>query len=888
MATVGESMMLQPGQSMTFTIAGNMASDLTNYAGQVAALQVTGIQTTSTVSGSLPISGANQTINNSLAVGTATMERSSFDPNAGLTKNIGDTAVKFSGIRLTAGAAEDVRLFSIRWRLNGSASASDISNVMTVVEGTSYPTVLSADGRYYTTTIAGGVLMTKGNSLDVYVQGDVTGSNSNSRIIELDIDRASDIYVVGQTYGYGITPTASYNGSTPSTASAHGSGFYGSGSTNAQPFFQGSTVLVQGSSVTTVARATEVPSQNIAINVSNQPLGGFVADIKGEALTVQTMAINIYGTATSSSGQLTNVTLVDDAGVVVAGPVDAVNTLVTFNNSITLKSGRHVYTIKGKVATGVPNGATYAASINTANWTGVTGQTTGNTVVVPAASFSLNTMTVRGATLNISAAAQPAAQTIVAGGSAVLLANIQLDASQSGEDIRVNQLPINFSSNTGVSSCQLWNGSSAVNTGSNVPSSISAGQNTFTFDNSLTIAKGTVVTLGVKCNLSSLASGAYTTGVTTVGGTFSATGVQSGNSLTQGTNLTISISNSGTQTVGNSSLVVTTSPSSPSYAFAAGASTGVTIGAFQLRGTSEDMTLTELGLQGSATSSADFIQVTIWNGATQVGTATFTSGSTIATSTLSTPVNLPKDTYVTLTIKANVANVGVGQSGGSGDLLTVNFSGAKATGNNSGLTIYATGSTSVAGVRLERTYPTVALVSLGSTGAADGKLIRFSVTANAAGSVGVEQFAFSIASSTGVTVNNILLYAYTDSGFSTPVSSAASGQLNSTATTASASTKITTDNVTGGVLQIPAGQTYYFELRASVAGVQTGSSITTTLLGDSSSAYIRGTAAALNSARNFVWTPNSTTTTPTTGVDFTSGYGIPGLPAAGLSQTRNQ
>jgi hypothetical protein len=191
-------------------------------------------------------------------------------------------------------------------------------------------------------------------------------------------------------------------------------------------------------------------------------------------------------------------------------------------------------------------------------------------------------------------------------------------------------------------------------------------------------------------------------------------------------------------------------------------------------------------------------------------------------------------------------------------------------------------------VRLERTYPTVALVSLGSTGAADGKLIRFSVTANAAGSVGVEQFAFSIASSTGVTVNNILLYAYTDSGFSTPVSSAASGQLNSTATTASASTKITTDNVTGGVLQIPAGQTYYFELRASVAGVQTGSSITTTLLGDSSSAYIRGTAAALNSARNFVWTPNSTTTTPTTGVDFTSGYGIPGLPAAGLSQTRNQ
>ncbi len=886
MATIGETMTLQAGQSMTFTVAGNMATPLTSYAGQVAALQVTAIQTSSTISGSLPISGANQTINSSLAIGTATVMTSSFDPDSNQTKNIGDTAVKFSGVRITAGSAEDVRLFSVRWRLNGSASSGDISNVMTVINGTSYPTVLSADGRYYTTTVSGGVLMTKGNSADVYVQGDITGTNSNSRVIEFDIDRQSDIYIVGQTYGYGITPTASETLTAAATGN-HGSTFVGSGSVSSQPFFQGSTVNVIGSSVTTIARATEVPAANIAINVPGQVLGGFVADIKGEALTIQTLSVYAVGVATGTTNQLTNVTLVNDAGVVVAGPVDASAGLITFNNSITLSSGRHVYTIKGTVPTGTSNGGTFTLNTTPSGWTGVTGQTTGNTVTISQGNFTMNTMTVRGARLNITAAAQPAAQTIVAGGSAVLLANIQLDASQSGEDIRMNQLPVNFTNVTGASSCQLWNGSTAINTGSNTVNPAGTGITNFTFDNSLTIPKGTVVTLSLKCNLSSSATGTYITGVITSGTqTYTATGVQSGNSLTNNTTLTATTSNSGTQTIGTSSLAVTTSPSSPSYAYASGGTTNVTIGALQLRASGEDQTLTELGLVGSASIDSDVLQATIWNGATQVGTVTFVSGTTAATSTLSTPVALAKDTDVTLTIKVNVANVGVGQSGTPGDLVQVNFQGAKSTGVNSGNTIYATGSSSVAGVRIERSYPTLALVSLGSTGAADGKLIRFSVTANAAGTIGVEQFAFSIASSTGVTVNNIILYAYTDSGFSSPVSSAASGQLNATGMFASGSVKITTDNVTGGVLQVPAGQTYYFELRATVAGIQTGSSITTTLLGDS--AYQRAATSTLNSARNFVWSPNSTTTTSFAGSDFSSGFGVPGLPASGLTQTRNQ
>ncbi len=172
--------------------------------------------------------------------------------------------------------------------------------------------------------------------------------------------------------------------------------------------------------------------------------------------------------------------------------------------------------------------------------------------------------------------------------------------------------------------------------------------------------------------------------------------------MTNNSNLTASTGNSGTQTVavGGGTLVASTDASSPSYAIVSGGTTGVTVGAMKFRASSEDMTLTDLGLTGSSGISSDVSSARIYQGATQVGTVTFTSAGLIATSTLSTAVSLPKDTDVTLTIKADFANI-TGQSGGvsnAGDLVTIVFSSARATGNNSGNTIYATGSTAVAGV----------------------------------------------------------------------------------------------------------------------------------------------------------------------------------------------
>lgn len=906
-AMVGEPFVVKAGTSMTVTVAGNMNSSLSSYAGQVAGLNVVAVNTSASVSGSLPIMGAQHTVNASLTLGTAQLAVSSFDPNSSQTKEIGTTGYKFAGIRVTAGSAEQVRLWSVRWNQTGSASANDLANVKVYVDGTAYDTTVSADGKYFQALFSGGILLDKGLSKDVYIQGDIVGTGAAGRTVKFDIYRNTDVYVSGVTYGYGITPSPVSTGSASNSTSEF---------TTGTPFFDGSLVTVSAGSVTTIQKATSVAAQNIAVNVPNQVLGGFTTDIKGEPISVQSTVFwfNYNSGVSASSNLLTSVSLVDSNGAVVAGPVDAVNVggvaqKVTFTDTLTLPIGAKTYTLKGKIPSTVTNGTTVTASTTpSSDWTNITGQTTGNTISLSGNGvFTMNTMTVKAAALAISVSATPAAQSIVAGGQ-VTFSNYQLDASQAGEDVRFSSMPLKLTfggsavANT-LNSCQLWDGATALNTGSNVvnpASSVTTGSDvTFTFDQSLTVSKGTVKTLTLKCNVSSSAvsGNTFNWGIQ-ASPSITVTGVTSSNDVTE--SVTASVGQ--VMTVAAGSLTVTTDTSSPSYALAAAGSTGNVAGVFKFRANNEGVNLSKLGLKltNTASSSAsDLVQVTIWDGATQVGTAVFTGTNTVATSSFATPVALPKDADKTLTVKVDLAAIGTSQPGVQGHLIAVDLNGSDTTGTEgtgtlSGNTINlatsgSSGSTAVAGVRMFKSLPTFALDTLSSSGIGDGKLMRFKVTANAAGNIGLNQFKFTIASSTITGVTAVNLYGYTDSGYSTGISGFTSGQISSSNVSPASGGAVTI--TPASVVNIPAGTTYYFELRGTVAGVQTGSSVSTTLLGDSSYASLAsfmGTSAAVVSASgNLVWSPNATTTSLATHVDWTNGYGVVGLPSSGLIQTRS-
>lgn len=901
-AMVGEPFVVKAGTSKTVTVAGNMASSLSSYAGQVAGLNVVAVNTSASVSGSLPISGAQHTINASLTLGTASMAVSSYDPNGSQTKEIGTTNYKFSGVRVTAGSGEQTRLWSIRWNQTGSASSQDLANVKVYVDGTSYDTTVSADGKYYSASFSGGILIDKGMSKEVYIQGDIVGTGSAGRTVKFDIYKTTDIYVSGVTYGYGITPTAGTTGSASDSTSEF---------TTGTPFFDGSKVTVSAGSVTAVQKASSVPAANIAVNVANQVLGGFTTDIKGEPISVQSMAFTVATSSGSGYGLLTSVTIVDSNGAVVAGPIDAsgAGTTLTFTDSVTFPVGVKTYTIKGKVASTIGSGTVYTLSSNpSTGWSNITGQTTGNTITLSNGSFSMNAMTVKTAALAISVSSQPSARNVIAGVQGFEFARYVLDAGQSGEDVKLSNfkalLALGTITASQLSNCNLYDGSTNLTDGTSI--TLAAGDNTFTFNNGgFIVPKGTAKTISMKCNLSTGAtSGTVAWGLTDNSSSYtSATGYPS--NLTVSETMSASAGQTMTATTGGSYTV--TADSALLYKVAQAGSTGVELARFRFTaGSAEAIDLKQIALvlgNTASNSPADLMEtkVTLWNGATQVGTAQFGgSNPDHATSTLTSNVRIAAGESVVITVKGDLSAQNANE-GTPGAFLTVNYNGdnngndgnyAMGVDSQAKISGSTTGAVSSNGLRIFRTVPTVAVTSNGGTLVAGGDLYKFTVTNPNNRDVVFQKFSFSIATSGSASINSFTLYG-NEVAFNTATSTSASETLLEIVGTGTSQAQI-----------VPANSTKTYVLRASTVtnpSTTVVDSITLALLADTSYpsiANLMGTVASVEAGSgnqdNIIWSPFSTTTPEATvasqsNLDWTNGYGMPGFPsnAAFTVQTWN-
>ena len=170
-------------------------------------------------------------------------------------------------------------------------------------------------------------------------------------------------------------------------------------------------------------------------------------------------------------------------------------------------------------------------------------------------------------------------------------------------------------------------------------------------------------------------------------------------------------------------------------------------------------------------------------------------------------------------------------------------------------------------------------------GGSDGNLIRFTVTADSHGSLGVNQFVFKISTSTTVSASSLNLYAYSDSSYSTPASGTSGGVAGST----SAVNQTFATSTMSTPIQVSAGQTIYFQLRAgTVTPGDVTYNINTTLLGDATFAGMSQAATLTSGGSHMIWSPNATGTAVTTDNDWTNGTGLSGLPSVGISQNRTQ
>ncbi len=943
-ASLTGSFVVKAGQTRTMSLAGNAETSSNSLAGQVPYLKLVSV-TSNASAVDMPasgITGTGHTVNESLTIGTVTMQRGSLDPGASATKKVGTTDYAFSSVKVTVGSAEKVYLKFIKWNQTGSAASGDLANLKTYVDGTAYDMLLSTDGKYYLATFGDnngkGILIDKGFSKEATVKGDLVGGSG--RTVDFDLAKRVDVGLVGENYGFGITP--------PQTGASDPTDDSANFSSTEDPWYDAAQVTIDTGSITASAAAS-LTAQNIAVNLANQPLGAFDIEVKGEEISVGRMIFHINTTGTGHPGQITNITLVDSDGAVVAGPADGSRVVggdgtVTFTDTINFKVGKKTYTLKGKLATNfVSNDTVQASTTPSSNWTTVTGLTTSNSITPsPTSAITSSVMTVKAGALAVSVSSVPIAQTIIAGAQNFLFANYILNATASGEDVRLTNMRLSLNAGgasaaaTHVTGCILYDGATAV-TSSKDPSS-AASTTAFTFSNNgYTVPKGTSKTLALKCNLSTSASGQYHWGLDgTQANSTNWTGVSgltSGQTIAQ----TVTDNTGPIMTSASGGSLAVSIPNNPPYAIVGAGQTGVVLARIRYSATNEPIDLRQVALvMGRAASNTvtDLVgsKVTLWTTeGVQIAEAQFDESTDRATSSpiASGAFTIPRDGYKELVVKGDIAGISAsGPLTKSGDYLTVNYDGNNRTapaGNygvgtqsnvNGASGINGSAAANSSGVRIMRAYPNVAVNTSGLSttinNGGDQKLYRYSVTASN-GDVHLYKMRFAISSSSLMATTSLYsLYAYTDSGFANlDTAFSATGLINAgqcfngSVTTSAGPRQVavfpdkTGCNTATTTYVVPSGVTRYFELRATaanVSGVTTSKdSISVNLEGDSAYPVPSGNASGNMNAATiadtgvltstaFIWSPASTSTNPLyTDEDFTNGYGIIGLPAVGTA-----
>lgn len=884
-ATLNEPFTVAKGTSKKMWIAFNRVSTTGNN-GQIARFQLVSVNAgTATVSGTFPMIGPGVTINDTLTIGSlASPARGVLDPGSARSSlQVGSTAFYATGVRWTVGSAEPISLEQVRFYQAGSAGSGDLTNVKISIKGTDYPTTVSSDGKYYTALISPGLTFDKGANIDFAIKADIAGGSN--RTIDFDLQRRTDIVAKGTTFNYYILPAAG----TATNSTTQGEGF-----TTSEPYYDAYLHTISAGSLR-VEKTNNIPSGNVPLDSSNTPIGSFGFDAKGENIQISSLKLT-YALSSGTFDYITGVSIVDDTGATVAGPKDAVSGLTTtFSDTFSVKAGYRVYTVKAKLSSSFSDGATISVSVDPDGDITAKGEVTGLTITPsPTSAVSANTMTIRKAGLKVSVSDSPTAQNVVRGVTGYLFSNLQYDATASGEDLRITSqdttIVVSGSADPdSLNSCQMFDGTTALNTGSNVlsPSGNTTGTNlkgTFTLDNNLIIPKGTVKLVQIKCNIDSNAAAneTWSLGLTSATGNDTVvvgatTGVAVTEAITNGNGPTMTVRSGG-------SFTVALDPSSPAERYGIAGKTNVGSSVFQFTSQYEALKLTKFGffLASSTASTSDVVKVTFWDGATSVGEAVFKSNDFYATTTLTSSFIIPKDGLKVLSTTVDlISKDSIGKAatvgGDSGHLITLNYTNAASStqmiGQASGQTLWLSGvdavPTSARGIRLVKSHPTLARLAVPTNTITNGDmdLYRFSVTAPADGDIGLFKFTFRIATGTTATSSSFRVFAYTDSGFSTQAYAAnpinandvdciGSNSLETSATdlcnAGGAGTSLwdyqasTThiqvffdpQNGTAAIpgresIQVPAGQTRYFKLLGNIASAATGDSFTVALVGDS-------------------------------------------------------
>lgn len=820
--------------------------------GQQVGAQLVSVSSTGTLdsSVSLPVNGATQTVS---AATLATVDFNSTTLPSASTVNPQNDYVVWQNT-VTVGTRA-VTLKSFQLKNIGSIKSADVVNLRLYVDGVQVGTAQSLNDADNTVTwdLSASPLRLETGGRVVKVLGDIVGGSSLT--FQLSLRRGSDAQMVDTDLNQPVLATK--GGSTFAAASA-------------------TQATINSGTVSTV-KANTSPSSNVAVNATNVKFATFEMRATGEDVKVDNL--NVRATASNASRGLDNGKVFLN-GVQVGSTkdlTDATDVNFTFGSSFILKAGAvaivDIYA-DAKSTTGAAylSEETATVRLSTGDTNGQ-GQVSLTNVNVPTSNVAGNAITISSASASLSKYSGYGNQTIIAGTNNARLGSFTLSTGAT-EGMNVNTITVTLSSDESASITDLMLKDNA--TGAQIGTTKASPSTSNGFSVNFNMAPSSTKVIDVYGNIK--AGSNIGTWAANVDGT--STGTNTGGSITFGSS-SASTGTLQTITVGTGTLTAAVGASNPVNANVIAGSSDVKVGVFTFSAANSAFTVKELKVKipsGAATSvSSVKLSYKDANGATQTATQSLvppTSSQSHATATFTgLSFYVPMNDSADVTVSVGTVTVASGAVTGAGISTVLDFNeGFKATdsaGTDStsvgSADLNSAASTGYGTKYVKKSIPTLALATSGYTAntvATGVGLYRFTMTADAAGTVEWKKLSFDLAT-TAVDLTAVTLYDVT-SGTAVAVNSSAASP------TATKVVIYAGDSNSDTVQSIGAGQSKTYELRGTITGWGTAGDQITINFSEDTSAVASNSSASLTD--NMIWSDRSATSHTTITSDWTNGY----------------
>lgn len=920
------------GTTKTFSIVADIGNNKTgNHALGIASASAITATGGAVISGSFPVMGNMMSLS-ATAAGTATIE----PVTTGLTDpTIGDTNVAVASFKIETD--EDSYFNSITLKQDGTLATNLLSNFKLYQGSTEVPVSYTINNRRVTLILNTPFKMLSGASKIFTVKADISSNAETGKDIVFFVDTNADLLVTSDAYGFGLaTDITKYDTAAKSKTLTlkGGSVTISNGSAPAHDVKTDSTG-VELARVTLKSNADTVEIQKMTAYIKSTEVTyngddfGTYRDVNQNGdydSATDTLLLRNIKIKDATTGQtLASAKAITDADNWTAdADVDTELTFTWTDYFTVAKGASRTLIIVADIHSAQVSGVKYTAKFDFRSGNFIVKDSQDNTVtdIVPASIISGNPVTTRTSSLTVSRASSPESRTVVKGSTVDALGMIWSAGTGAGNDIRVSALTLDtyvdadvdgtyaFKTEGGVNAQDLVQQVELYVDGVKIAGPVSVDTNgRAVFDSSdfvggyYTVPAGTNKTVIVRAIASTNAPYggnddrfAFTMDaddITAEDANGSVTATVSGTDVNGTTNPVVGITVTGAGTI----TVAIDSGRPDAQIIIAGAPIEQELSRIKLTATKENFLVDKLTAQVNEAGSYDdveYLKLYDSAGAPLSGNVSLDSDGEATFSGLS--INVVRGVDTVLVIKGKIAAIGertvatdgtAGVGADTGDPLTISIETTAGKFNAIGVSSSVVDDTADAApgetMVVRKAKPSIAMSNLPVTSLANGTvtLYKFTVAADF-NDVVVKAIKPAITindSDDGgelkVTTGTVYLYDVTSG----------ETQLNTTGVDANALIEIDDSKV----VTVAKGTSRTFEIRGTVAGVETGDSINIRINKDTA-ALSEGTeiaAKAIADPNNkFIWSDKSADTNGVASKEWINSYLLTNWPTSVATLTK--